>query len=223
LVLDNSGRKLAYSRLRATDATGRELTARMEIESNLESSRSKAEKSQSLRTSAATSSGMPNSALVVVVNDAAAVYPVRIDPTFSDADWISMGGIPGTDGEVYASVVDAAGNLYIGGNFTVAGDTTANGIAKWNGTNWTALGSGLLNGVVHALALSGSDLYAGGGFTTAGGVATTNIARWDGTNWSALGSGLNGVVNALALSGGDLYAGGVFTAAGGVAANNIAK
>src|ERR1039458_7262652 len=92
LVLDNSGRKLAYSRLRATDATGRELTARMEIESNLESSRSKAEKSQSLRTSAATSFGMPNSALVVVVNDAEAVYPVRIDPTFSDANWISMMG-----------------------------------------------------------------------------------------------------------------------------------
>ena len=31
LVLDNSGRKIAYSRLRVTDATGRELTARMEL------------------------------------------------------------------------------------------------------------------------------------------------------------------------------------------------
>ena len=27
----------------------------------------------------------------MVVNDAGAVYPVRIDPTFSDANWISMG------------------------------------------------------------------------------------------------------------------------------------
>ncbi len=201
-----SGRKLAYSRLRVTDAAGKELPARIEVQKP---------SAFSLQPSAFD--------LAVVVNDAEAVYPVRIDPTFSDANWISMGGIPGTDGDVYASVVDASGNLYIGGNFTVAGDTTANGIAKWNGTSWSALGSGLLNGVVHALALSGSDLYAGGGFTTAGGVATTNIARWDGTNWSSLGSGLNGVVNALALSGGDLYAGGVFTTAGSVAANNIAK
>ena len=36
--------------------------------------------------------------LAVVVNDAEAVYPVRIDPTFSDANWVSMGGIPGADG-----------------------------------------------------------------------------------------------------------------------------
>ena len=35
LVLDNSGRKLAYSRLRVTDATGRELTARMEVASGI--------------------------------------------------------------------------------------------------------------------------------------------------------------------------------------------
>ena len=42
--------------------------------------------------------GMPDSALVVVVNDAEAVYPVRIDPTFSDANWISMGGVPGVHG-----------------------------------------------------------------------------------------------------------------------------
>jgi hypothetical protein len=33
LVLENSGRKIAYSRLRATDAKGKELTARMEVHS----------------------------------------------------------------------------------------------------------------------------------------------------------------------------------------------
>src|SRR5213592_2575356 len=31
LVLENSGRKIAYSQLRVTDATGKELTARMEV------------------------------------------------------------------------------------------------------------------------------------------------------------------------------------------------
>src|SRR5262245_10425708 len=53
--------------------------------------------------------------------------------TFTDANWISMGGFPGVNGIVYAAVVDGSGNLYIGGHFTVAGDVFANYIAKWNG------------------------------------------------------------------------------------------
>jgi hypothetical protein len=80
--------------------------------------------------------------LVVLVNDAAAVYPVRIDPTFSDANWSSMGGMAGTDGSVSAAVVDGLGNLYIGGQFTIAGQVIANRVAKWNGSSWSALGSG---------------------------------------------------------------------------------
>src|SRR5207247_2636394 len=79
------------------------------------------------------------SILAVLVNDADAVYPVRIDPTFSDANWISMGDVPGADNDVYAAVVDGSGNLYIGGAFTVVSDTIANYIAKWNGSSWSAL------------------------------------------------------------------------------------
>ena len=107
--------------------------------------------------------------MAVVVDDAGAVYPVRIDPTFSDANWISMGGVPGTDGTVYAAVMDGSGNLYIGGSFTVVGNVVANNIAKWNGSSWSALGSGMRQTIVYALAVSGSKLYAGGCFTTAGG------------------------------------------------------
>jgi hypothetical protein len=211
LVLENSGRKIAYSRLRVTDATGKELTARIEVlQSNSESRKQKAEMS-----------------LVVVVNDANAVYPVRIDPTFSDANWISMNpSIPGADSWISAAVVDDSGSLYIGGSFTVVGDVVANYIAKWNGSSWSALGSGL-NSIVYALAVSGSDVYAGGLFTTAGGSAATNIAKWNGSSWSALGTGMDGAyshpVYALAASGSNVYAGGYFTTAGGSAATNIAK
>src|SRR6185295_6402196 len=59
------------------------------------------------------------------------------NPTFSDANWISMGGIPGANGAVRAAVVDGSGNLYIGGNFTIVGDVFANHIAKWNGSSWS--------------------------------------------------------------------------------------
>jgi hypothetical protein len=114
--------------------------------------------------------------LRVVVNDMGAVYPVRIDPTFSDANWSSMGGIPGADNTVYAAVVDDAGNLYIGGEFNVVGEVIASCVAKWDGSSWSALGSGISGGV-SALAVSGSDLYAGGSFLTAGGKVSASIAR----------------------------------------------
>ena len=127
--------------------------------------------------------------MAVVVNDANAVYPVRIDPTFSDANWVSMGGVPGANGTVNASVIDGSGNLYIGGEFTVVGSLFATNIAQWNGSSWSALGSGI-NDEVEALAVSGGTLYAGGYFTKAGAVAANCIAQWDGSSWSALGSGM---------------------------------
>ena len=94
----------------------------------------------------------------------------------------------------------------------------ANYIAQWNGSSWTALGSGM-NSYVDALAVDGSgNLYAGGQFSTAGGVTVKGIAQWNGSSWSALGSGMGGYfpyVDALAVSAGTLYAGGQFTTAGG--------
>ena len=63
--------------------------------------------------------------------------------------------------------------LYAGGYFTTAGGSAANYIAQWNGSSWSALGSGM-NSDVNALAVSGSTLYAGGDFTTAGGNAANN-------------------------------------------------
>jgi hypothetical protein len=203
LVLDASRRKIAYSRLRATDAQGKELTATMAV--------------------------LADTRLAVVVDDADASYPLRIDPTFSDDKWISMGGLLGANGAVYAAVVDSAGNLYIGGDFTVVGDVIANRIAKWNGSSWSALESGL-NNYVNTLALSGSDLYVGGKFTTAGGSAANYVTKWNGSSWSALGSGVGGragdnlpSVITLAVSGSDLYAGGTFTNAGGSTSNCVAK
>ncbi len=196
LVLGGSGRKLAYSRLHVMDAAGKELTARMEV--------------------------ISDTRLAVLVEDTTAAYPVRIDPTFSDENWVSMGGFPGVNDTIQAAVVDDSGNLYIGGGFTIVGEVLANSVAKWNGSTWSALGSGL-NGWVGALAVSGNDLYVGGDFTTAGGSSANRVAKWDGSTWSALGTGLNSDAYALAVSGNDLYVGGGFTTAGGSSANRVAK
>jgi len=152
----------------------------------------------------------------------ASLYSAVAAPAFRDANWISIGGLPGVNGPVFAAVVDGSGNLYIGGRFTVVGDVVATNIAKWNGSSWMALGSGM-GGNVSALAVSGSDVYAGGNFTTAGGSAANYIAKWNGSSWSALGSGMNDWVFALAVSGSDLYAGGLFTTAGGMVSAHVAR
>ncbi|MCG2660368.1 MAG: FG-GAP-like repeat-containing protein [Kiritimatiellae bacterium] len=118
----------------------------------------------------------------------------------------------------------ADGSLYAGGGFTNAGGVTANCFAKWDGTSWTNLGSGMNYGVSELACDTNGQLYAGGYFTNAGGVPANNIAKWDGTSWTNLGSGMNSGVDALACdTNGQLYAGGNFTNAGGVPANRIAK
>jgi len=61
----------------------------------------------------------------------------------------------------------------------------ATNIARWDGTNWSALGRGVTggSGLVKTMATDGTNLYVGGSFTNAS--ARHNIAVWDGTNWSA--------------------------------------
>ena len=107
--------------------------------------------------------------------------------------------------------MDANGNLYAGGWFTTAGGVPTAGIARWDGTTWSALGTGT-HGGNSALALD------------AQGNLHTGIARWDGSIWSDLGSGLEYAVRALALRGSaDLFVGGSFATAGGTPAANVAR
>src|SRR5205823_3398310 len=150
------------------------------------------------------------------------------------SSWAAMGSGMGGGFEVpivHALAVSGS-DVYAGGDFTTAGGSAAKYIAKWDGSSWTALGSGMsYHGripVVYALAVSGSGVYAGGPSRTSGGIAANCIAKWDGSSWSALGSGMSAnegapLVSALAVSGSDVYAGGTFTTAGGSAANNIGK
>lgn len=152
------------------------------------------------------------------------IYIANAEP-LQDPKWIGLG--TGMDERVNA-LAKWNGSIYAGGFFTNAGGVPVNRIAKWDGTNWSALGTGISGpapfpGIVNAIAGVGTNLYVGGYFTSAGGIAAINIARWNGSNWQPVGLGVNDAVLALAASGDTLYVGGVFSSAGGTPANRIAK
>jgi len=123
---------------------------------------------------------------------------------------------PSLDGTVYALNADDPGLLLVGGNFTTAGgNTNANQIATWNGTAWGALGTGIGNGGVFAIAYHDGKVYAGGTFLNAGGNANADfLAVWDGVAWgpfcNATGPAFGGNVNALQVIGNTLFVGGSF-------------
>ena len=131
--------------------------------------------------------------------------------------WQALGtGMNLASGRQVRALVVSGSNVYAGGSFIDAGgNPNADGVARWDGAAWQALGTGLNNAVL-ALAISGSDVYVGGNFTAAGGNPNADgVARWDGTAWQALGTGLNNVVFVLAVGPGNkLNAGGTFTTVG---------
>lgn len=131
---------------------------------------------------------------------------------------LGTGGVSGA-GIVYALATGLDGSLYAGGSFNTMGSVTnANKIAKWDGSVWSPLGTGI-NSTVFALAIGpDGSLYAGGNFTLASGVANTNrLARWDGLAWSALGTGADAQVTTIYFGpDGTLYLGGQFTTLGGI-------
>jgi trimeric autotransporter adhesin len=136
-----------------------------------------------------------------------------------------------TDGTVYTLALRGT-NLYAGGRFSAAGMVEANSIARWNGTAWSALGTGLGDefgvGDVYAIAFIGSTVFAGGEFISAGGEEANNIAAWNGSTWSALDLGVTDAnfrtpVSALLVRGTDLLVGGAFTVAGGETRGRLAR
>jgi len=146
-------------------------------------------------------------------------------------------------------------DVYVTGSFRAANpwDNTIsdyalylNGIGKWNGSTWSALGGGM-SGSSHpkygrAIEKDPDNnvIYVGGAFDSVnasynratqvwGGAVsgTAGIACWNpGTStWSSIGAGLasSDDVNAMVYSNGALYVGGNFSSIGGVTTKFVAK
>lgn len=148
-----------------------------------------------------------------------------------DGSWSAVGTCPSSCvlpswGAVYAIEAEQPTEIYAGGLlFNVAGIDAADLIARFDGTNWNAVGVPASAGRVYAVLHVGTDVYVGGSFLNFGGNPRADrLARWNGTSWTNVRSGVNGHVYALAWDNGSLYVGGRFTNAGGnPAADRIAR
>ena len=137
-----------------------------------------------------------------------------------DEHWDNQFGPPGVNNLAYG--IAAIGNkVYVTGYLTAAGNTKANYVAGFDGTNWFQLNAGLLgSGAVGICAAADSNyLYIGGIFTNADDPAAIDTARWDGSNWA--GIGILGATETVKRHGSNLYFGGAFSGATGVNSTNI--
>ncbi len=136
------------------------------------------------------------------------------------------GGVDNTVRVLYVNPND--GNLYMGGHFTdLSIDdvlTPFNGVAMYDGSEWTPLGSGV-NNYVRAIHEYNGNLIVGGDFNNASGVPASKVAKWNPTTstWSAMGTGMNDYIKSAAVYNGVFYAGGAFTTADGLSREYIAS
>jgi hypothetical protein len=124
---------------------------------------------------------------------------------------------------------DSQANVYAGGRFAEIGGVEAQFLAKWNGSQWEALGAGL-DGPPAAMVVDDQDrLVVCGKFSLAGDLGVDGLARWNGKAWEWLNDDkIQRWPTSLLMDRGTLYLGGkavwayregVFTVVGGETAN----
>lgn len=134
--------------------------------------------------------------------------------------WKPMGQALATGSTTH--MANIGDDLYLACYCTFPGG--AKNIARWDGTEWVAVGGGVTGSGLQRLAANGSDLYVVGSFTKAGDIPANGVARWDGKDWSALGTGVQpATANSVYVGPGGLWMGGSFTTAGGISSRNIAN
>src|SRR5262249_20910713 len=147
-------------------------------------------------------------------------------------------GVAGSCNTLFA-FNDGSGNaLYAGGTFTSASGVPGTaGIARWNGSQWSALAGGIAGANTPRVNVirayddgSRPALCAGGLSATAGGVPVANLAKWQAGAWSDVGGGTDDTVISMAVFNDGrapaLYIGGAFVNVGNpnpVAAHEIAR
>ncbi len=179
--------------------------------------------------------------------------PFTACASYDSIEWVPLRSLNlQPEGATINAVVTNGAYIYVGGNFTNIGGVNASCVARWNGTAWEALGSGLegryyqdMNNTWETTAANvksmvrdaSGNIYVGGSFGRAGGIEAWGVAKWNGSSWSALpGRGFPcrwygnwvpcdyQIVECVQMLGNDLYVGGMlFNAGDSVGVTNVAR
>ena len=130
--------------------------------------------------------------------------------------------------EAILTLAPINGKLYIGGIFDTVAGIPCEGIAQWNGTNWSSINFPFFQNApsVNAIAEYNGELYAAGEFCNTIGDTISNILRWNGSTWRSVGGGIKGAwtgISSMVVYNGELYVAGAFFQSDGNAGSNIQK
>ncbi len=148
--------------------------------------------------------------------------------------WTAVGGgfRPG-NGSATAAAVMPNGDVIVAGEFNQIGGVPGGGplvnassIARWDGTQWNALGSGIQAnqgfGAFDMAVTPTGELVVVGAQLGAGGVASRYVTKWTGTQWVAMNNGLN-IDTSLSLArtvavnaNGEVFMGGLLAGMGNI-------
>ena len=119
--------------------------------------------------------------------------------------WHDLGN--GVNGTIYA-IQEFQGNIFVGGSFTMAGNTPVTNVAYWDGSKWNS--AGCIYGTIKDFEVYNNELYAAGDFDVCAAMSEVNIAKWNGSMWGQMPN-LDGNVNTIKEHKGVLYIGGSFS------------
>ncbi len=150
-------------------------------------------------------------ALAVVLTASMAAAQVHPD----DIYWASPSFNPGANSRVEAIAIDGS-DVYVGGHFNFIDNENIIGVARWDGTDWHALGAGSPS-TVELLVYDGV-VYA---------ASSTLLRAWDGLSWRTVGrvEGIHFIpaLESIAEFKGDIYISGGFERVGATTVNSIAR
>ncbi|MBK9048302.1 MAG: T9SS type A sorting domain-containing protein [Bacteroidetes bacterium] len=148
------------------------------------------------------------------MNDTTEIYK------YSNGSWSIAGKLP----NAYIRCMTVFNNeLYIGGEFQSVNGITSTHIAKFNGTNWAAVGGGLGSLFeVRSLTVYNNNLYAAGSqISNDAFVYVLMSGNWY-TSAIVSNNGAFTMIDAMTEFNGNLVIGGMFSSVNGTAATNIA-
>ena len=125
---------------------------------------------------------LPNGDLIAAghfINDGTLVSPLNLVGRWDGSQWHMLDqGLAGRPGVcVRAIQVLPDGDLLVGGDFETANGVPAPGVARWDGTVWSAVDGGVDGKVLAVAQRSNGELFVGGNFATAGAESSAHLAR----------------------------------------------